>query len=72
MLPVSEGDAIYLDTVTLYKEKPDNIQVFTGIIEGDGDGTLRPYDTMTRAEGAQLLYNYATTLWALRHPRDGL
>ncbi|MBR5309065.1 MAG: S-layer homology domain-containing protein [Clostridia bacterium] len=57
----AEGDAIYLDTVTLYKEKPDNIQVFTGIIEGDGDGTLRPYDTMTRAEGAQLLYNYATT-----------
>ena len=31
----------------------------TGVAEGDGDGTFRPEDDVTRQELAQMLYNYA-------------
>ena len=31
----------------------------TGVAEGDGDGTFRPTDSITRQEFAQMLYNYA-------------
>ena len=32
----------------------------TGVAEGDGDGTFRPTDSVTRQEFAQMLYNYAS------------
>ena len=31
----------------------------TGVATGDGDGTFRPTDSITRQEFAQMLYNYA-------------
>ena len=40
------GDAVYWARIT-------------GVAEGDGDGTFRPTDSVTRQEFAQMLYNYA-------------
>lgn len=40
------GDAVYWARIT-------------GVAEGDGDGTFRPTDSVTRQEFAQVLYNYA-------------
>lgn len=53
----ADGDAFYIDTLTLYAEKPENIQVVPGIISGDGNGNVRPYDSLTRAEAAQIILN---------------
>ncbi|MBR5307951.1 MAG: S-layer homology domain-containing protein [Clostridia bacterium] len=53
----SEGDVLYMDTLTLYSEKPENIQIVPGIVAGDGNGNVRPHDVLTRAEAAQLILN---------------
>ncbi len=54
----NEGDAIYLDTLTLYTEKPQgDLRIQQGLMVGDGNGNLRPHDAMTRAEAAQLIAN---------------
>ena len=37
-----------------------NWAVTCGIIQGAGDGNLNPQGTATRAEIAQILYNYLT------------
>lgn len=34
-----------------------------GIAAGDGDGTFRPNDSITREEFAQMLYNYSRYKW---------
>ncbi len=57
----SSGDVIYIDSVTLFAEKPEGTLVRKeAIMKGDGDGLFRPRDTLTRAEAAQLIYNIAT------------
>lgn len=57
----SSGDIIYIDSVTLFSEKPEGTLVRkNAIMKGNGNGLFRPRDTLTRAEAAQLFYNIAT------------
>ena len=52
------GDAVYLDTLTLYTEKPEgDLRIQQSIMNGDGNGNIRPHDNMTRAEAAAVTAN---------------
>lgn len=52
------GDAFYVDSLTLYTEKPDGeVTVVQPVISGDGNGNVRPHSSLTRAEAAQIMYN---------------
>ena len=54
----NEGDAIYLDALTLYTEKPEgDFRIQQSIMSGDGSGNIRPHDTLTRAEAAVVILN---------------
>jgi len=52
------GDAFYMDTLTLYAEKPaGDFRIQQGVLNGDGNGNIRPNDSLTRAEAAQIILN---------------
>ena len=54
----NDGDAVYVDTLTLYTEKPaQDLTVVQPVISGDGNGNVRPHSALTRAEAAQIIYN---------------
>ena len=45
------------DSVQTWAVEAMNWAVSEGIINGMGDGTVAPQGTVTRAQGAQILYN---------------
>ncbi len=69
---LSPDDRLYLADFIFMSEIPENRPVFSkGMISGDGSGTFRPIDVLTKAEAASILAKTCGYTESYKHSESG-
>ena len=58
--PTVTGDSTFTDLTDDWYVNAITWAEINGVVDGYGDGTFQPNDTVTREEFAQMMYNYAS------------